>query len=272
MAARIDPDGKLKGQVALVTGASRGIGEAIAVRLAMAGAHVILTARTANRGEGSYDGALTAVVERITAAGGSADFIQADLGRPEDRARLADEALKRHGRVDILVNNAAALMGGAFEEISDRRLRTIFEINVYAAFDLTQRLIGPMRANRRGTIVNISSRAAYHSVAPFDPPNGGGIIYSMTKAALERFTTAIAQDFYADGITANAICPGYVDTPGNRRAVNGDDTPVEGGEPAEIPAEAVYQLAIADPKVFTARLAESKHLLQELGVAPSELV
>jgi NAD(P)-dependent dehydrogenase (short-subunit alcohol dehydrogenase family) len=271
MAAHIDPDGKLKGQVALVTGASRGIGEAIAVRLAMAGAHVILTARTAIPGEGSYDGALTAVADRIAAAGGSADFIQADLGRPEDRARLAEEALKRRGRVDILVNNAAALMGGPFEEISDRRLRTIFEINVYAAFDLAQRLIGPMRARGRGTIVNISSRAAYHSVAPFDPPNGGGIIYSMTKAALERFTTALAQEVYADGISVNALCPGYVDTPGNRRAVNGDDTPVEGAEPAEIPAEAVYQLAVADPKVFTARLMESWRFLEELGVKPAEL-
>jgi len=272
MAARIDPNGKLKGRVALVTGASRGIGEAIAVRLAMEGAHVIASARTANEGESSYPGALAAVVARIQAAGGQASYLQADLGRGEDRERLAAEALDRHDRVDILVNNAAALMGGPFAELTEKRLRTIFEINVFAAFDLAHRLAPQMRARRAGAIINISSGASVHPVAPFDPPVGGGVIYSMTKAALERFTTALAQEFYGDNVSVNALSPGFIDTPGNRRAISGDSVPLEGTQPAEIPAEAVYQLVIADPKVFTARLADAKPLLEELGVVPAPLV
>lgn len=272
MTARIDPNGRLKGQVALVTGASRGIGEAIAVRLAMAGAHVIVTARTAAEGESSYPGTLTAVVDRITAAGGQASWLQADLGDPAARAKLAEQALARHGRVDILVNNAAALMGGPFAALSEKRLRTIFEINVFAAFDLTQRLSGPMRANKAGAIVNISSGASRHAVAPFDPPTMSGILYPMTKAALERFTTALAEELYADGVSVNSLSPGFIDTPGNRRAITGDDVALDGTQPVEIPAEATYQLVTRDPKVFTARLADAAPLLAELGVTPSDLV
>src|SRR3990170_6124747 len=152
MSARIDPNGQLKGQVALVTGASRGIGEAIAVRLAMAGARVIATARTANEGESSYEGTLAGTVARIEAAGGEASYVQADLGRSDERARLAAEALGRHGRVDILVNNAAALMGGPFAALTEKRLKTIFEVNVFAAFDLAQRIVPHMRERRRGAI------------------------------------------------------------------------------------------------------------------------
>jgi|KBSSwiStaDraftv2_1062776.scaffolds.fasta_scaffold17491_4 citronellol/citronellal dehydrogenase len=272
MAARINRDGKLKGQVALVTGASRGIGEAIAVRLAMEGAHVIGTARTAHEGESTYSGTLAGVVARITAAGGLASYLQADLGRAEDRARLAAEALSRHGHVDILVNNAAALMGGPFVALSEKRLKTIFEINVFAPFDLAQRLAPQMSERGRGAIVNISSAASIHAVAPFEPRQESGILYPMTKAALERFTTALAQELYDDGVSVNALSPGFIDTPGNRRAIMGDDTPLEGTQSATIPAEAAYQLVIGDPKVITGRLAEAKLLLEELGVEPQPLV
>jgi citronellol/citronellal dehydrogenase len=271
MTARINRDGALKGKVALVTGASRGIGEAIAVRLAMEGALVVASARTANEGESSYPGALVDVVARIQGAGGQADYVQADLGRPDARERLVAETLHRHGRIDILVNNAAALMGGPFAALSEKRLRAIFEINVFAAFDLAQRAAPQMRERRSGAIVNISSGASAHPVAPFDPPGAGGILYPMTKAALERFTTALAQELYADNISVNSLDPGFVDTPGNRRAISGDAVPLDGAQPAEIPAEAVYQLVTADPKVFTARLAHARPLLEELGVTPSAL-
>ncbi len=272
MPAHVDPQGKLAGKTALVTGASRGIGEAIAVRLAMAGARVIVTARTAAAGESSYPGTLADVVARITGAGGKASLLQADLGDPASRAQLADEALAQAGRIDILVNNAAALMGGPFERLSEKRLRTIFEINVFAAFDLAQRLAPAMRANRSGAIVNISSGASTHNVAPFDPPTMSGLLYPMTKAALERFTTALAEELYADGVSVNSLSPGFIDTPGNRRAISGDDVALEGTQPVEIPAEAAYQLVTADPKLFTARLADAAPLLAELGVSPSPLI
>jgi NAD(P)-dependent dehydrogenase (short-subunit alcohol dehydrogenase family) len=272
MTARINPDGKLKGQVALVTGASRGIGEAIAVRLAMEGARVIAVARTANEGESSYPGTLAGTVARITAAGGKASYLQADLGRGDDRERLIAEALAREGRIDILVNNAAALMGGPFASLTEKRLKTIFEINVFAAFDLAQRAAPQMRERRAGAIINLTSGASVHGVAPFDPPAPGGIIYPMTKAALERFTTALAQELYPDNVSVNALNPGFIDTPGNRRALPEDAPPLEGSQPVEIPAEATYQLAVADPKVFTALRADAKQLLAELGVEPAALV
>ena len=104
---KINLNGKLKGKVALVTGASRGIGEAVAVRLAMEGARVVCTARTADEGESRLPGTLNETINRIRAAGGQAMFIKADLARADDRERLVADASLAYGPVDILINNAA---------------------------------------------------------------------------------------------------------------------------------------------------------------------
>src|SRR3989338_6637324 len=107
MSASINPNGNLKGKVALVTGASRGIGEAIAARLAMEGAKVVVSARTAQDGESRLPGTLMETVERIRKAGGEATFIKADLAQSIERERLVEETVAAYGPIDILINNAA---------------------------------------------------------------------------------------------------------------------------------------------------------------------
>jgi len=107
MAASVNPNGPLKGKTALVTGASRGIGEAVAVRLAMAGARIVCTARTTDQAESRLPGTLGDTIERIRRAGGQATAVKADLAQAADRERLIEEAVAAYGPVDILVNNAA---------------------------------------------------------------------------------------------------------------------------------------------------------------------
>src|ERR1700712_3603368 len=104
---QVNPNGVLAGKVALVTGASRGIGEAIAARLAMEGAKVVITARTAEAGESKLSGTLNETLDRIRRAGGAAPFVKADRPSGDDRARLVQEAAAIYGPIDILVNNAA---------------------------------------------------------------------------------------------------------------------------------------------------------------------
>src|SRR5918997_6545929 len=105
--ATVNPNGALAGRVAVVTGASRGIGEAIAIRLAMDGAQVIVSARTVEQGDHPLPGTITETVARITAAGGEAHAIKCDLSKSADRARLIEQTVATYGPVDILVNNAA---------------------------------------------------------------------------------------------------------------------------------------------------------------------
>src|SRR6195952_3720898 len=120
---RINPDGPLKGKNALVTGASRGIGEAIAARLAMEGANVVVSARTAESGESRLPGTLHETVDRIRKAGGNAAFIKADLAQSSERERLVEEAVGAFGPVDILVNNAAITYFAPVAEFTEKRFK-----------------------------------------------------------------------------------------------------------------------------------------------------
>ena len=127
MAASINPNGNLKGKVALVTGASRGIGEAIAARLAMEGAKVVVSARTAQDGESRLPGTLMETVERIKKAGGEATFIKADLAQSIERERLVEEAVAAYGPIDILINNAAITYFTPVVEFTEKRFKLMME-------------------------------------------------------------------------------------------------------------------------------------------------
>ena len=151
----IDLNGPLKGKRALVTGASRGIGEAICARLAMAGASVVATARTTDEGESKLPGSLQMTVERLRSAGADAHFVKADLAKGFDRERLIAEA----GPVDVLINNAAITYFIPVEEFPEKRFKLMMEVQVYAPFHLAQLVISGMRKRGGGAIVNISSPA-----------------------------------------------------------------------------------------------------------------
>jgi NAD(P)-dependent dehydrogenase (short-subunit alcohol dehydrogenase family) len=261
----------LDGQVIIITGASRGIGEAIAVRLAMEGAKVVASARTAEEGESKIPGALAATVARIEAAGGQATFIKADLTQAADRERLVAETVAAYGPVDILVNNAGLNFYVQVADFVDKRFRLMMEVQVHAPFHLAQMVLPSMRARRQGWIVNISSGASDHPKPPYKGIHGT-TVYGMCKAALERFSTGLASEVYRDGVAVNVISPGLVATPGMEFHGLINDAVKDRLQPIEVIAEAVLRLASGDPKVLTGRIDHAQPFLDEFGLEPAALI
>jgi NAD(P)-dependent dehydrogenase (short-subunit alcohol dehydrogenase family) len=272
--------GECDGRVALVTGASRGIGAAIAGRLAEEGAAVAVTARTLEAHPtlfGTLDdrptlpGTLNDVVASLKAHGSKAVAIRADLTDDDARARIVPAVEATLGPVDILINNAAAAFYAPTAELNLRRRRLLFELNVHALVDLAQDVIPSMRAQGRGWIVNISSATSRHPKGPpFDPGiklGARSTLYGATKAALERITTGLAAEVYDDGIAVNSLAPvAAVRTPGAEAHLGTllDDRP-EIVEPIDLIVEAAVVLATCDPATVTGRVVYSRPFLRELG-------
>src|SRR5581483_1780046 len=146
--------------VALITGASRGIGASIAQRFAAGGLRVAITARTAKEGAHILEGSLATTAERIRAAGGTVLTITADLAKQADRQRIVETVERELGPIDVLVNNAAVTYFEPVLNFPERHFQVMFDVQVRASFDLAQRVLPGMIARRRGWILNISSRAA----------------------------------------------------------------------------------------------------------------
>jgi NAD(P)-dependent dehydrogenase (short-subunit alcohol dehydrogenase family) len=262
----------LRGKVALVTGASRGIGAAIAQRLASEGAAVAITARTLES-DGTVEGSLRDTLMAIEKAGGAARPIVADLSDPDSRPRIVEEAVAAFGPVDILVNNAAVTFFRPAAEFPRRRFDLMFSMQVQAPFELAQLVLPPMRERKAGWILNISSRARLDPPGPPYPAmyvQMGMTVYGMCKAALERFTTGLASEVYADGIAVNALSPvKVVPTPGAiAHNLVSDPSSVER---EEYMAEAALALCSGDPATLTGRITYSLDLLRELGREPRAL-
>ncbi len=188
----------LAGRTALVTGASRGIGRAIALGLAEAGADLVLSSR---KREG-----LEAVAKEVEALGRRALVIPAHMGRPEEIGALADEVEGRKLAVDVLVNNAGINpVMGPLLELDPDVWRKIFEANLTGPLLLTQRLGRGMRERRRGAIVNVASNGGLR------PAPGIGA-YCVSKAALIHLTRVLAQELGPHGVRVNAVAPGLVET------------------------------------------------------------
>jgi NADP-dependent 3-hydroxy acid dehydrogenase YdfG len=187
----------LKDRVALVTGASSGIGEATALALAAAGARVALAARRHDR--------LEAVAARIRADGGETAVITADFGVEADAQRAVHETEKAFGRLDILVNNAGVMYLEPVIEADLARWRHMFEINVLGLIAATQAALPGMRARNDGHIVNISSTAG-RIASP------AGAAYSGTKFAVVAFSEALRKEIYRDRVRVSVIEPGLVAT------------------------------------------------------------
>ena len=260
-------NGLLTGRTALVTGASRGIGLAIAQRFAAEGASVAVTARTVEPGSNPMEGSLTETVAKITGAGGEAVAIPADLSRPQGRERLVLEAEATLGRVEILVNNAAVSWYMPVASFTPKRRELMFQVQVYAPMDLAQRVLPSMVVAGEGWILNISSGAARHpTVPPGDRWWGGGAVYGMCKAALERLTTGLAAEAWDSNVAVNSLSPmRVVPTPGTRfhKLVRPDD-PDQVVEPPEVMAQAALELCCRPPRSLTGRIAYSQALLDEL--------
>ncbi len=188
----------LDGRVALVTGGTRGIGKAIALAFAHAGARVVVASRKAD--------AVAAATTELRAIGAGAEGIVANVSKPGETKRLVDETVTAFGNIDILVNNAAVNPTfGPVENTGTDAFDKIIAVNLRAPFDLAKEVRPHFVARGGGVILNISSIGAV-------TPDAGLGIYSVSKAALVSLTQVLAKEWGKDNIRANAICPGLIRT------------------------------------------------------------
>jgi NAD(P)-dependent dehydrogenase (short-subunit alcohol dehydrogenase family) len=217
----------LEGLSALVTGATSGIGRAVAEHLAQNGAEVVVHGRDVPRG--------SAVVNTITAAGGKARFVAADLSDPDELDDLAEQA----GPVDVLVNNAGFSWFGPTAELDVATFDRLFTANVRAAYFLVAALAPQMAARGSGSIISVGSMAGQIGLA-------GSAAYGATKAALVAMTRSWAAEFSPSGVRVNAIAPGPVvtggATPGRTEALGATTLLSRAAQPSEI-AEVIAFLA-----------------------------
>jgi 7-alpha-hydroxysteroid dehydrogenase len=284
--------GRLADRVVIVTGASRGIGKAIAVACAREGASVAVAARTEQVWDERLPGTVHDTVAAIEAAGGRAIAIRADLAQPDDVERLVEIARSELGLIDVLVNNAAVTVPGrpptagrepaparprpspaTTSEPSDTRFgpgsflqfplkgfRLHFEVGLFASYRLMQLVLPDMIEAGRGAIVNISSLAGFiPGEGPYERAGRPGpIAYGGNKAALHHLTQCVAVEVAPYGIAVNVLSPSEpVITPGNLVAAVGE---TNWASPEEF-AEATVRVALADPATTTGQLLWSDDVL-----------
>ncbi|MSR18153.1 MAG: 3-oxoacyl-[acyl-carrier-protein] reductase [Phycisphaerales bacterium] len=184
-------------RVAIVTGASKGIGRATALRLAQDGRHVVVVSRTQS--------ALDELAAEIAAAGGSAEACACDVGDGAALGALIEAIADRHGRLDVLVNNAGVTKDGLILRMSDEDFDDVLRINLRSAFIACRTAARSMMRGRFGRIVNISSTSGLSG-------NAGQANYASAKAGLVGLTKSIARELGGKGVTANVVAPGFIDT------------------------------------------------------------
>jgi len=188
----------LAGKVAIVTGGSRGIGRAVCVALAQAGAHVLVNYR-------SNEEAANETLRLVEEAGGTGELLGFDVADPDSVDAAIKDAAKRHGHLDILVNNAGISIDQLLLRVTAKDLDATWATNINGAVFCAKACIRPMMRSRWGRIINLSSVVA-------ESGNPGQVIYSASKAALLGMTRSLAREYASRGITVNAVAPGFIET------------------------------------------------------------
>lgn len=253
-------------RTAIVTGASRGIGAALARRLGNEGCAVACVARTLEEGDSQLPGSLRSCVEQIGADGGTASAFAADLADPAFSAEALVAAVSVElGPVDYLVNNAAAAFYRPYTELSAKQIDISYRVNVRTPWLLAQQVLPGMIERGSGSVLNLSSAT---SITPVGPPFrlgqiSGAAAYGGSKAWLERATVGAAAELQGTGVTLNTLSPEVaVATEGAVRLVDLSGHLVE---PLETMAEAAVALLTGDPAVLNGQVAYSLSLLHRLG-------
>ncbi len=245
----------LKDKVAIVTGASRGIGKAIAIGFAKEGARVIVAARSESENE-RLPGTIYRTVEEIKAEGGVALPVRCDVTDENSVNEMVKRAVSEFGRVDILVNNAGVAFYYPVVETPLRRWELVIRVNLTGAFLCAKAVLPMMIEQRQGSIINISSLAA-------NERDGGtvstGLAYGVAKAGLDRFTYGLAAEVGRFNIAVNCLKPhGVVDTEGMRFWVKEEDT--KGWVSPERMVKCAIFLAQQDARGITGRVATDEEL------------
>jgi len=285
----VQAQSRLKSRIAIVTGASRGLGRAIALAMAAEGAAVAVVARTQQVWDPRMPGTIHDTVDQIRAAGGHAIAVAADLSEEDEVSRIVETVRSALGPIDILVNNAAITMGGrppapgeapraakavqirAAPSIGDfplKAYRLHFAVNLFAAFRLMQLVLPDMYLARRGAIINVSSAAAFFpGEGPYTaaPGTAALLAYGSTKAALHNLTQAVALESQSKGVAVNVLLPSLpIPTPGSSALLAGQLI-TEWASPEGF-AQAAIELALVSPDVRTGQILFHEDLLHpELG-------
>ncbi len=247
----------LAGKVALVTGASRGIGEYIAVEFAKTGADVVVAARSESQPHEKLPGTIYTTAQKVEREGRRALPVRADLTSDEDVQNLADVALKAFGRVDILVNNAAILFPGRLHDVPFKRFDLTYRLVLRAPALLTHLLLPQMIERQRGTVINLSSIAA-------DLSGAGDVAYAMWKIALRKMAEGIAEENKDRGITAFSLSPvSGVATPGLLFWNPIETIPPEQLEPPDLIGRSAVFLCTERAKSLSGRHFYTRDLLRD---------
>jgi NAD(P)-dependent dehydrogenase (short-subunit alcohol dehydrogenase family) len=259
---------KLKGQVALITGASRGIGKRIAIQLAEEGADVVLAARTVQAGGAPYPGSIEETAAEVRKRGAQALPLKCDLTVPEQTERMCRAALEHFGHVDILVNNAHHRSDQHYSMFLDTRLDTwqaTWAANVLSPVVACKTLLPQMMEHRRGMIICVTS-----SVVAIESPNLPGkgavsVVYATTKAALHRFAQGLVKEVKENNIPVILIDPGFALTERieiESQGLGGIDT--SRVQSPDVPAKvARYLCTCPNPMFFTGKTIYSGPFVEE---------
>ena len=239
--------GQMDGMVAIVTGASRGLGRAIAREYASEGASVVICARS--QSPTGLAGTLEETVADIRNAGGDVFPIACDVTNESQVNEMVRQAVERYGRIDALFNNAGAMvLGESILEIDPARWEQLIRVNVNGPYLCSRAVLPVMMEQRRGSIINIGSRMAT------DPNQGGGVLYSASKAAVHMFSYCLADEVRDYNIAVNILSPGALRSEGSAAIPWTQRDWHERVDPSAVGPCAVY-LALQDASTFTGQLA-----------------
>jgi len=250
---------KLKDKVAIVTGASRGLGRDFAVDFAKEGAHVVVAARTET--EGKLPGTIHQTADQIRKLGARVLPMKCDVTKEEGVDEVVRATLKEFGRVDILVNNAAVAWWPPITETPLKRFELVLRVNLIGAFMLVKAVLPQMIKQKSGSIINISSRAADKRVRGFS-----GISYGVSKAGLERFTWGLAAELGQYNIAVNAIKPLKPIGTEGMVANASKETDMSDWQSSELMVKACTFLAAQDASGVTGTVASDDEFCQWHGL------
>jgi citronellol/citronellal dehydrogenase len=258
----------LAGKVALITGASRGIGRDVALALAAAGVNVSIAARSEVVTDPRLPGTIHTVAEEIEARGGRALPVKLDVTRDEEIEAAVERTLEAFGRIDILMNNAAIQVPGGTRTVQPRHLDLLYRVDLRAPIMCIRAVLEPMARAGGGHIVNVSSRAGvFPGPGPYGEEQVGRArqpFYAMVKAGLERYSQALAMELQPDAIAVNVLSPeGRIRTPGNSFAENSRENPTLDFEQAVDMGKAMVWLCAQDPRSYTGHILFDTDVVRE---------